>query len=151
MTEISDDTCPRRRGRPRIRRNICGGADLRCFAPQCNQMGSDEYVMLFPDELEILRLVDLDNLEQEEAALAIGVSRKTLWRDLHNARRKVADALIHGKRIEMGGCPRARSEECPKKAQLLCPKDPCCPCPCPYQDGDGIPAALEGSDPGGDL
>lgn len=113
-----------------MRRNICDGAHLRCFAPQCNLMDDDEHVLLLPDELEILRMVDLDDLDQEEAAMAIGVSRKTLWRDLHNARRKVTDALVHGKRIEMEGCPREKSGECPKKDCLICPKDSVCPCPC---------------------
>lgn len=128
--EDSHDTCIRRRGRPRMRRNICEGAHLRCFAPQCNQMDDDEFVLLLPDELEILRLVDLDGLEQEEAATAIGVSRKTLWRDLHNARRKVVDALVHGKRIEMEGCLREKRGECPKKDPQICPIDPYCACPC---------------------
>ena len=80
-----------------MRRNICEGTHLRCFAPQCNQMDDDEHVVLLPDDLEILRMVDLDDLEQEEAAMAIGVSRKTLWRDLHNARRKVIDLSFRTK------------------------------------------------------
>ena len=121
---------------------------MRCFAPQCNQMDDDECVMLLPDELEILRMVDLDDLEQEEAAIAIGVSRKTLWRDLHNARRKVADALVHGKRIEMGGCPRAKRGECPKKDRAFCPKDPHSSCPCRVEND--LLTGPEGSDSSGD-
>ena len=51
-------------------------------------------ITLNPDEIELLRLIDLEDLEQEEAAEKLGVSRKTAWRDLHEARRKIADALV---------------------------------------------------------
>ena len=61
-----------------------------------------------------IRLIDLDGLEQEEAAEKLGVSRKTAWRDLHEARRKIADALVNGKGIEMAGCQKAAEGRCPK-------------------------------------
>lgn len=99
------------RGRPRVRRRIREGAAFRCFGPLCGR--PDEVVVILPEEVEALRLVDLAGLEQEEAALALGVSRKTLWRDLHEARRKVADALVHGKMIRIAGCGRRRGEGCP--------------------------------------
>lgn len=101
----------RGRGRPRVRRRIREGAAFRCFGPLCGR--PDEVVLLRPEEVEALRLVDLQGLVQEEAAHALGVSRKTLWRDLHEARRKVADALVHGKTIQIVGCSRKRGEGCP--------------------------------------
>jgi hypothetical protein len=69
---------------------------------------------LQPDEIELIRLIDLEGLEQEEAAERLGVSRKTAWRDLHEARRKIADALVNGKCIEMTGCIKAAEGRCPK-------------------------------------
>lgn len=54
-------------------------------------------------ELEALRLVDLLGLSQEEAAANMGVSRKTLWRDLTSARRKLVEALINGWAIQISG------------------------------------------------
>jgi hypothetical protein len=71
-----------------------------------------EMVMINPDELEVLRLVDLRGLGQEEAALEMGISRRTLWKDLHQARHKVADALINGKIIEIEGCRDKNSAIC---------------------------------------
>jgi len=62
----------------------------------------------------LIRLIDLEGLEQEEAAEKLGVSRKTAWRDLHEARRKIADALVNGKGIEMAGCTKAAEGQCPK-------------------------------------
>jgi predicted DNA-binding protein (UPF0251 family) len=54
-------------------------------------------------ELEALRLVDLLGLSQEAAAASMGVSRKTLWRDLTSARRKLVEALINGWAIQISG------------------------------------------------
>ncbi len=68
--------------------------------------------------MEALRLVDLEGMGQEEAAKAIGISRRTLWKDLHEARRKVADALVNGRTIRVEGCIHKRSEECPPDERL---------------------------------
>ncbi|OPY36392.1 MAG: hypothetical protein A4E35_01931 [Methanoregula sp. PtaU1.Bin051] len=104
--------CPRR-GRPRVRRIIAGLSESRCYKPCCCE-GEGGGILLQPDEIELIRLIDLEGLEQEEAAERLGVSRKTAWRDLHEARRKIADALVNGKGIEMAGCTRAAEGRCPK-------------------------------------
>jgi hypothetical protein len=63
--------------------------------------------------MAVLNLIDLQGLEQEQAAGVLGVSRKTVWRDLHDARRKVADALVNGKTIEVAGCQQRLNGNCP--------------------------------------
>jgi predicted DNA-binding protein (UPF0251 family) len=55
------------------------------------------------EEVEALRLIDLLGMSQEEAAASMGVSRKTLWRDLTSARRKLVEALINGWGIQISG------------------------------------------------
>ena len=105
--------CPRR-GRPRLRRIISSTAELRCYKPCCCTDDEDEGVALQPEEIELIRLIDLEGLEQEEAASQLGVSRKTVWRDLHEARRKIADALVNGKGIAVAGCRKAAEGRCPK-------------------------------------
>jgi hypothetical protein len=69
-----------------------------------------------------LSLIDLQQMEQEQAATALGVSRKTIWRDIHEARRKIADALINGKTIQMAECTRRIEGLCPRRNQKFCPK-----------------------------
>jgi hypothetical protein len=69
-----------------------------------------------------MELIDLQELEQEQAAAVLGVSRKTIWRDIHETRRKIADALIHGKTIQMAGCTRRLEGHCPQRNQDMCPK-----------------------------
>ena len=55
------------------------------------------------EELEAIRLKDLEGLEQEECAGNMGVSRPTFQRILSSAREKIADSLINGKAITVEG------------------------------------------------
>jgi predicted DNA-binding protein (UPF0251 family) len=113
MPDTAADLCSRR-GRPRLKRIINGTSDSRCYKPCCCPDDDSKGISLRPDELELVRLIDLEGLEQEEAAARLGVSRKTAWRDLHEARRKIADALVYGKGIEIAGCQKAAEGQCPK-------------------------------------
>ena len=63
--------------------------------------GDGPPIQLEPAELEALRLVDLEDLSQEEAGERMGVSRGTVWRLLQEARRKVVQALIEGRLIRI--------------------------------------------------
>jgi predicted DNA-binding protein (UPF0251 family) len=62
-----------------------------------------EEVVLALDELEALRLADLDGLYQEQAAERMKISRPTFARIVEQARRKVAEALVHGKALRLEG------------------------------------------------
>ncbi len=62
-----------------------------------------EEVALSVDELEALRLADLEGLYQEEAAGRMGVSRATFARIVEASRRKVAGALVNGHALRIGG------------------------------------------------
>ena len=55
------------------------------------------------EELEAIRLKDLEGLEQGECAERMEVSRPTFQRILLSAREKIADSLIHGKVIRIEG------------------------------------------------
>ena len=60
-------------------------------------------ITLMLDELEALRLADLNGMYQEQAAQRMKISRPTFARIVEAARRKVADALIHGKALRLEG------------------------------------------------
>jgi len=62
-------------------------------------MSDMERIVLSRDELEALKLCDLDDLTQEEAGNRMGVSRGTVQRILSDARKKVATALSQGRAI----------------------------------------------------
>ncbi len=55
------------------------------------------------DEVEALRLADLEGLDQDTAAARMGISRATFQRILYSARRTVADGLVNGKALELKG------------------------------------------------
>jgi predicted DNA-binding protein (UPF0251 family) len=62
-----------------------------------------EHVVLTHDELEALRLVDMEAMYLEEAASRMEISRPTLSRLLEIARKKIVSAVICGKGIEVSG------------------------------------------------
>lgn len=62
-----------------------------------------EGVALSVEELEAIRLKDVEGLQQEECAEKMHISRPTFHRVLESARRKVADVLINGKALRIEG------------------------------------------------
>ena len=87
-------------------------AKLRCvaqlpnvgfFKPAGIPANALQSVRLSLEELESIRLKDLEGLEQEECAQQMRISRPTFHRILESARKKLSDALIHGKAIQIEG------------------------------------------------
>ncbi len=64
-------------------------------------------VVLSLDELEAMRLTDLEGLYQSDAADRMGVSRQTIGNTLNSAHRKLADALINGKALRIDSLERS--------------------------------------------
>jgi predicted DNA-binding protein (UPF0251 family) len=89
--------------RPPLERFVATLPRTGLFAPAHVPASGLEQVALAVDEVEALRLVDLDGLSHEQAATRLGVSRQTVGRELESARRKVADALVNGKALVIGG------------------------------------------------
>lgn len=58
-------------------------------------------VLLLPEELEALKLHEVDKLEQKVAAKKMTVSQSTFQRILASAYRKVSEALVKGKAIRV--------------------------------------------------
>lgn len=99
-------------------------------------------VGLTVEEVEALRLKDLEGLEQEKCAERMGISRPTFQRILTSARGKVTEALVHGKAIRVEGgnfefvarrlhCPRCETE------WERLPGDPAGEALCPTCSGTG--------------
>jgi len=62
-----------------------------------------EEVDLTLDELEAVRLADLEGLYQEDAAVKMNVSRQTFGNIVTSAHKKIADALLNGKALHIKG------------------------------------------------
>jgi predicted DNA-binding protein (UPF0251 family) len=84
----------------------CFGCRGRCEAPKI-EMSLEEY--------ETIALLDGAGLSQEETAFRMGVSRTTITALYASARAKIADFLIHGKRLSLaGGCYEIAKGDAPQ-------------------------------------
>lgn len=84
-------------------RRVEGTPQVTYFKPAGIPMRILEEVALTLDELEAVRLADLEGLYQEQASSNMGVSRPTFSRIIESARRKIGDALVNGKALRIGG------------------------------------------------
>lgn len=89
--------------RPRCCRSIDALPKVTHFKPQGVPLRTLEVVQLAVEELEALRLADLEGLYHEAAAERMNVSRATFGRIVAEARRKVAEALVSGKALRIEG------------------------------------------------
>ena len=67
-------------------------------------------VRLALDEMESIRLADLEAMYHEDAAQEMGVSRATFGRILEGARRKVAEAIVQGKALRIETSEKQKGE-----------------------------------------
>jgi predicted DNA-binding protein (UPF0251 family) len=72
-----------------------------------------EWITLALDEFETIRLLDHRGLDQEQAALEMGISRPTVTRIYASARRKIATALVLGQAICIEGGPVTEMPDSP--------------------------------------
>lgn len=86
--------------RPRCCRRVAVQPGAQFYKPQGVPLCRLATVHVALDELEALRLVDGEGLDQTSAAAQMGVSRQTLGRILDAARHKLAQALVEGRAIE---------------------------------------------------
>lgn len=89
--------------RPKRCRRIDAAPGSTYFKPRGIPLSELEEVVLGVDELEAIRLADLEGLYQELAAEKMGVSRQTFGRIVAAARQKVASALVRGKALKIEG------------------------------------------------
>ncbi len=89
--------------RPRKCRRVFFEPNINYFKPQGVPLNNLRTTILSVDELECLRLSDLEGLSQTEAAEKMGIHQSTFQRTLARAREKVSNALVNGKAIKIQG------------------------------------------------
>ncbi|MBV7274104.1 DUF134 domain-containing protein [Clostridium sp. PL3] len=77
--------------------------DDNYFVPWGKSKYEIEEIVLKVEELEAMRLKDIEELNQEECADKMKVSRQTFQNIIDTARKKVALALTEGKAIRISG------------------------------------------------
>jgi uncharacterized protein len=89
--------------RPRICRRIWFDPKITYFKPAGIPLRNIKESILNKDELESIRLIDLEQVDQKKAAEKMQISQPTLSRLLTSARKKIADSLVNGKAIKISG------------------------------------------------
>ena len=95
--------------RPKKCRRICALPRHDTFGPL--EGGGSGTVEMVVEEYEAIRLMDLLGCTQEECAAQMGVARSTVQQVYDTARKKLALALVEGRRLTITGgdyalCPQ---------------------------------------------
>ena len=89
--------------RPRKQKYICALPETNTFGPAGASADSRDTIEMSIEEYETIRLIDHENLNQEQCAEIMRVARSTIQRLYTDARRKLADSIINGKTLKICG------------------------------------------------
>jgi predicted DNA-binding protein (UPF0251 family) len=87
--------------RPKKPRNLRFMPGVYFFKPRGVPLQRLEEVVLEQDELEALKLHDVDGLDHSKAAKKMNISQPTFGRVIDTAYKKIAEALVKGKAIKI--------------------------------------------------
>lgn len=100
--------------RPRKCRRVCLMPSSTNFGPLDTDDSERPIISMGVDEFEAIRLIDLEELTQEEAAERMNVARTTAQAIYTSARKKLAECLVSGKDLRIdGGDYRICDEQMP--------------------------------------
>lgn len=112
--------------RPQKMRRVCAMPEYASFAP-CHRQQNTGSILMTVDEYETIRLIDLMGCTQEDCAKQMEIARTTVQAIYDSARKKLADVLINGKQLEIGG---GQYRVCPHSGQ-------CCRGACKMRENRG--------------
>ncbi len=87
--------------RPKKCRRVCSLPPCAYFSPSTTQ--DTQAVVMTVDEYETIRLIDLEDLTQEECAQQMEVARTTVQAIYASARKKLAQCIVQGRRMIISG------------------------------------------------
>lgn len=86
--------------RPRKHRRVCSRPRCTSFRP-CE--GGGETILMALDEYETIRLIDFEGLTQEQCAAQMEIARTTVQSIYTSARKKLAQCIVLGRPLQIGG------------------------------------------------
>ncbi len=89
--------------RPIKSRKVCFLPENNLFGPLISNPQKRETLYMTVEEYESIRIIDFVGKNQEICAEEMRISRATAQRIYYTAKRKVADALVHGKILKIEG------------------------------------------------
>ena len=87
--------------RPRLCRRIRFNPHITYFKPQGVPMRMLDEIELTAEEVEALRLKNINDLDQIDCAKKMNTSQSTFQRILSSAYKKISQAIIKGKAIKI--------------------------------------------------
>lgn len=89
--------------RPFKKRRVCYAPSQMAIGPVETPRDLSSTVFMTVDELETLRLMDIEGLTQEECAKRMDIARTTAQAIYASARRKAAECIVNGNSLLVGG------------------------------------------------
>lgn len=89
--------------RPRKFRRVLYMPKYNSFGPLDNKEDINCEIIMSVEEVESMRLMDLEGLDQVECAKIMDIARSTFQRIYSEAKTKVADSLVNGKILKIQG------------------------------------------------
>ncbi len=89
--------------RPVKWRKVCSMPSNSKFGPMDAKVDHKTHINMTIDEYETIRLIDLEGLNQEECSKQMNVARTTVQGIYNEARKKIADSIVNGKPLWIGG------------------------------------------------
>ncbi len=89
--------------RPRKWKKVCCLPESEVFGPLTKTSIQNEVTIMKIEEYETIRLIDLEQLTQEECAEKMQVSRATVQKLYQDARAKIAESLVNGNVLRIEG------------------------------------------------
>jgi predicted DNA-binding protein (UPF0251 family) len=83
------------------RRRITNELKVEYYKPRGIELRNLEEVELIEDEVEAMRLVDYLNMNMDDAAKEMNVSKPTICRMVNSGRHKIAQAIFKGQAIKI--------------------------------------------------
>lgn len=90
------------------------------FKPRGIPLVDLEILQIGHDELEAIRLVDVEHMKQQDAAVKMNISSSTIQRIIESAREKIGKALINGYAMEIEGGNYSVAKQCRKHRKCRC-------------------------------
>lgn len=89
--------------RPRLKRKICFSPNVYYFKPRGVPLRNLEVVELTVEEVEAIRLKNIERFSQIDCAKKMKTSQSTFQRILSSAYKKMSEAIVEGKAIQIKG------------------------------------------------
>ena len=89
--------------RPKKWRKVCCLPQRNRFGPLTEDKLPNDIIKMTIDEYETIRLIDMEEFTQEDCAKQMNIARTTVQGIYNDARKKIAESLVHGKLLVIEG------------------------------------------------